>query len=71
MRAGMALGVATLVAGLAWSAAPARAADDDTKAELDALKKRVAELENKQAATDDAALRKAVERISGPTDFRV
>jgi phosphate-selective porin OprO/OprP len=57
----MALGVATLVAGLA----PARA-QDDTKAELDALKKRVAELENKQAAQDDS-LRKAVERISGPT----
>ena len=69
MRAGMALGVATLVAGMALWSAPARA-DDDTKAELDALKKRVAELENKQNAEDNS-LRKAAERISGPTDFRV
>ena len=58
--------------GLLFSAT-ARA-DDDIRAELDALKKRVAELENKQNASDDAALRKAVERLSGPTgptDFRV
>jgi phosphate-selective porin OprO/OprP len=60
------------MAGLALSAAPVRA-DDDTKAELDALKKRVAELENKQTAEDDS-LRQAVQRLSGPTsptDFRV
>jgi phosphate-selective porin OprO and OprP len=72
MRVRWALGVATLVAGLALSGAPARA-DDDAKSELDALKKRVAELEDKQEAKDDS-LRQAAERISGPTgpnDFRV
>jgi phosphate-selective porin OprO/OprP len=72
MRAGIVLFAATFAVGMALSSAPARA-DDDTKAELDALKKRVAELESKQKAEDDS-LRKAVERISGPTsptDFHV
>jgi phosphate-selective porin OprO/OprP len=66
----MALGVAALAACMALSGA-ARADDDaDQKAELDALKKRVAELESRQNAEDDA-LRRAVERIQEPSDFRI
>jgi phosphate-selective porin OprO/OprP len=61
------LGVAALVGSLTLMGAPALAADDDdTKAELEALKKRVAELEQKLNANDNS-LRQAVERFSGPT----
>ena len=69
MRVSASIGTAVLTLGLLFPAA-ARAQNDNTKAELEALKKRVAALESKQNSPDDS-LRKAVERISGPTDFRV
>jgi len=67
VRVSVGIGVTVLMLGLLFPVA-ARAQDDDTKAELEALKKRVAELEKKanESNNPDDSLRKAVERISEP-----
>ena len=74
MRMSVSVGTILLTLGLLFPAA-ARAQEgtqqQDARAELEALKKRVAELEARQNAQDDS-LRKAVERLSeptSPTDF--
>ena len=75
MRMSVSVGTVLLTLGLLFPAA-ARAQEgtqqQDARAELEALKKRVAELEARQNAQDDS-LRKAVERLSeptSPTDFQ-